>query len=108
MNLKSLKELGKKTQFDTITSMLDTGLITLTVITRGASSAAFASAAGLPVGITLFGTRLIFSLAVAITGKYSKIFIAKQEKHDAIKLLAKSKLDSIANIISQRWGYLIH
>lgn len=88
--------------------MLDTGLITLTVITGGPSSAAFASAAGLPVGITLFGTRLIFSPAVAITGKYSKIFIAKQKKHDAIKLLAKSKLDSIANIISQRWGYLIH
>lgn len=108
MNLNSLKELGKKKQFNTITSMLDTGLITLTVITGGPSSAGFASAAGLPVGITLFGTRLIFSPAVAITGKYSKIFIAKQKKHDAIKLLAKSKLDSIATIISQRWGYLIH
>ena len=79
MNLKSLKGLGKKPQFDTITSMLDTSLITLTAITGGASTTAFASAAGLPVGITLFGTRLIFSPAVAITGKYSKIFIAKQK-----------------------------
>ena len=33
--------------------------------------------------------------------KSLKIFTVKQEKHDAIKLLAQSKLDSIANIISQ-------
>ena len=30
-----------------------------------------------------------------------KVFTVKQEKHDAIKLFAQSKLDSIANIISQ-------
>ena len=30
-----------------------------------------------------------------------KIFTVKQEKHDAIKLLAQSKLGSIADIISQ-------
>ena len=33
--------------------------------------------------------------------KILKIFTIKQEKHNAIKLLAQSKLDSIANIISQ-------
>ena len=33
--------------------------------------------------------------------KIFKIFTVKQEKHNAIKLLAQSKLDSIANIISQ-------
>ena len=33
--------------------------------------------------------------------KSLKIFTVKQEKHDAIKLLSQSKLDSIANIISQ-------
>ena len=30
-----------------------------------------------------------------------KIFTVKQEKHDAIKLFAQSKLNSIASIISQ-------
>ena len=30
-----------------------------------------------------------------------QLFTVKQEKHDAIKLLAQSKLNSIANIISQ-------
>ena len=63
--------------------------------------AAFASGVGLPVGIALNGTSLLLSLATAITRKSFKIFTVKQEKHDAIKLLAQSKLDSIANIISQ-------
>ena len=37
-----------------------------------------------------------------------KIFTMKQEKHDAIKLLAQSKLHSIADIISQAMqdGYI--
>ena len=43
----------------------------------------------------------LFSLVTVITRKSFKIFIVKQEKHDAIKLLAQSKLDSIANIILQ-------
>ena len=38
---------------------------------------------------------------MAITQKFFKIFTVKQEKHDAIKLLAQSKLDSVADIISQ-------
>ena len=63
--------------------------------------AAFASGVGLPVGVALGGTSLLFSLATVITQKSFKIFIVKQEKHDAIKLLAQSKLDSIANIILQ-------
>ena len=88
-------------RFDTITGIVDTGLITSTVITGGISIATFASGVGLPVGITLSGTSLLLSLATAITRKSFKIFTVKQEKHDAIKLLAQSKLDSIANIISQ-------
>ena len=55
----------------------------------------------LPVGITLSGTSLLLSLAIVITQKSFKTFTVKQEKHDAIKILAKSKLDSKANIISQ-------
>ena len=47
-------------RFDTITSIVDTGLITLAVITGEVSNAAIASAAGLPVGITLSGIRLLF------------------------------------------------
>ena len=37
---------------------------------------------------------------MVITRKFFETFTMKQEKHDAIKLLAQSKLDSIADIIS--------
>ena len=75
-----------------ITSIVDTGLIT-TVITEGVSNAGF------PGGIALSGT--IFSVQTSTTRKSFKIFTKKQEKHDVIKLLAQSKLDRIADIISQ-------
>ena len=71
------------------------------MITRGISITAFASGIGLPIGIALSRTSLILSLATAITQKSFKVFTIKQEKHDAIKLLAQSKLDRIPNIISQ-------
>ena len=96
------EQIAKKMkQFNTITGIIDTGLNTSTVITRGISIAAFASGIGLPVGIAVSGTNLVISLATAITRKCFKILTVKQEKHDAIKLLTQSKLDSIANIISQ-------
>ena len=50
----------------------------------------------------LSGTSLLLSLATVITQKSFKTFTIKQKKkHESIKLLAQSKLDSIANIISQ-------
>ena len=102
MKLKFVNGLPKKMkQFNTITGIIDTGLITLMVITGGISIAAFASGVGLPVGIALSGTSLLLCLATVITWKSFKTFTVKQEKHDSIKLLAQSKLDSTANIIYQ-------
>ena len=102
MKLMPVSEMKKKMRrFKMITGIVDTGLITSTVITGGISIAAFASGAGLSVGIALSGTSLLLSLTTAITRKSFKIFRVKQEKHDAIKLLAQGKLDSIANIISK-------
>ena len=98
---KKAKKGQKMKRFNTITGIVDTGLITSTVITGGVSIAAFGSGVGLPVGIALSGTSLLLSLATAITRKSFKTFTVKQEKHDAIKLLAQSKLDSTADIISQ-------
>ena len=93
--------IKKMKRFNTIKGIVDTVLITSTVITAGISIAADASGVGLPVCIDLSGTTLLLSLATAITQKSFKIFTVKQEKHDAISLLAQSKLDRIANIISQ-------
>ena len=96
------EQIAKKMKpFNTITSIVDTGLITSTVITGGIRVAAFAKDVGLPVGIALSETSLLLSLATTITRKSFKIFTVKHEKHDAINLFAQSKLDSITNIISQ-------
>ena len=67
----------KMKRFNTITGIVDTGLITSTVITGGISIAAFANDVGLPVGIALSGTSLNLSLATAITRKSFKIFTVK-------------------------------
>ena len=91
----------KMKRFNMIIGIVDTSLITSTVIAGGISLAAFASGVGLTVGIALSGTSPLLSLATTITQKSLKIFTVKQEKHDAIKLLAQTNLDSITNIISQ-------
>ena len=59
----------KMKRFNKITGIVETGLITSTVITGGISIAAFASGVGLPVGIALSGTSLLLSLATVITRK---------------------------------------
>ena len=64
----------KMKRFNRITGIVDTGLITSTVITGGISTAAFASGVGLPVGIALSATSLLLSLATAVTRKSYKIF----------------------------------
>ena len=58
-------------QFNTITSIVDTSLITSIVITTGVSIAAFASGFGLPVGIALSGTSLLF---FSSNSYYMKLF----------------------------------
>ena len=76
--VKVRERIAKKMkQFNTITSIVDTGLITSTVITGGVSIAAFAGGVGLPVGIALSGTSLILSLVAAITRKSFKTFTVK-------------------------------
>ena len=102
MKLEFVSRMPKKMKrFYIITDIVDTGLVTSTVITGGISITAFASGVGLPVSIALSGTSLLISLAAVITQKSFKNFTIKQEKHDAIKVLAQSKLGSIANIILQ-------
>ena len=55
--------------FNTITGIVDTALITSTVITGEISITAFSSGVGLPLGIALSGISLLLSLATAITRK---------------------------------------
>ena len=91
----------KKKRFNTIIGIVDTSLITLSAITGETSIAGFASGAGVPVGAALGGLGVVLSFSTIGTRKYSRSLTVKQGKHDAIKLLAQSKLDSIADIISR-------
>ena len=96
------EQIAKKMKgFNTITGIVEMGLITSTVIIGGISIAAFASGFGLPVGIALSGTSQCLFFTTAMTRKSFKIFTVKQRKNDAIKLLAQTKLESISKIISQ-------
>ena len=96
------EQIAKKMKpFNTITGIADNRPNSLTVITGANLLQHSPVVVRLPVGIALSGTSLLLYVATAITQKSFKIFIVKQEKHDAIKLLAQSELDSIANIISQ-------
>ena len=90
IDARERNEKKKMRRFKMITGIVDTGLITSTVITGGISIAAFASGVGLSVGIALSGTSLLLSLTTAITRTSFKAFTIKQKnpkKHDAIKLL---------------------
>ena len=63
MKFKSVNGLPKKMmRFNTITGIVDTALITSTVITGGIFIGALTSSVGLPVGITLSQTSLFFLL----------------------------------------------
>ena len=64
-------------RFNTMTGIVNTGLITSTVVTEGVTIAAFASDVGLPVAIALSGTSLLPSLATFITQKSFKTFTVK-------------------------------
>ena len=95
------REAKKKKRLNTIIGIVDTGLITSAVIAGGASIPAFASGAGLPVGAALAGLGVVLPLLTVATRKFSRSQTVKQGKHDAIMLLAQSKLDSTTDIISQ-------
>ena len=67
------EQISKKMrQFNTITGIVDTDLITSTVTTGGTSITAFPSDVGLSVGIAFNGTSQFLSLATAIAGSLLK------------------------------------
>ena len=85
------EQIAKKMkQFNIITGIADTGLITLTAIIGGISIAAFASGVGLPVGISLSETSLLLSLSTVATRKSFKTFTVKQENTILLSCLPKA------------------
>ena len=74
---------------------LDKSLIVLSVPTGSISIASFATAIGVPVGITSASCSLAFSITTIFVKKFLKTIRNKKKKHSRIVMLARSKLNSI-------------
>ena len=81
--------------------LLQLSLIVLFVTTGSISIASFATVIGAPVGIASAGWSLAFSISTWIVEDYQKKQEIKNKKHDAIVMLARSKVDRKENNISE-------
>ena len=55
----------------------------------------------MPISVVLASTGLLLGLGSGIIHKTQKIFDSKAKKHDKIKTLAESKLDTISGLVSK-------
>ena len=72
-----------------------------TPILEVASIATLTTGIGTPIGIILASTGLFLGLGSVVIHKTQKMFDSKAKKHDKIKTLAESKLDTISGIVSK-------
>ena len=79
----------------------DKSLIVLSVTRSSVSIASFATVIEIPIGIASTSLSLAFSLCTGIVKKLLKAIRNKKKKHNIIVMLAKSKLNSIENKISE-------
>ena len=79
----------------------DTSLVTAITALEIGSIVTLSTGVGIPVSIALASAGLFLGLASAITHKARKLFDSKAKKHEKIKILAESKLDSISGLVSK-------
>ena len=85
----------------TATTISDTSIITAITVLEVASVATLLTGVGLPLSIALASTGLFLGIGSAVVHKTQMIFKSKAKKHDKIKTLAESKLDSISGLVSK-------
>ena len=96
------KSCSKKlSKYVTAFDYIDKILIVLSATSSGVCIISSASVVGAPVGIASASFTLIFSLTTGIIKKLLSITRNKKKKLDNILMLARIKLDSIENLISQ-------
>ena len=97
------KSYSKKlNKYVTIFNYIDKILIFLSVTSSGISIISFTIAIGVPAGIASACFILIFSITTGIIKKLLNITRKKKKRHDKILVLAKSKLNSIESLITQK------
>ena len=91
----------KLNKYVTIFDYIDKILIVLSATSSGVSIISFISIIGVPAGIASASFTLIFSITAGIIKKLLSTTIKKKKKHNQILMLAKSKYNSIEDLISQ-------
>ena len=80
---------------------IDKTLIVLSATSGGISIISFTSVIGVPAQLANASFTLAFSLTTGIAKKLLKLTRKKKKKHNKIVMLAKSKLNSIENLMSR-------
>ena len=85
----------------TATTISDGSVIAAITALEIASIVTLTTGVGMPLSVVLASTGLFLGLGSGIIHKTQKIFDSKAKKHDKIKTLAESKLDTISGIVSK-------
>ena len=85
----------------TASTISDTSVIAAITALEVASIVTLTTGIGIPISVVLASTGLLLGLGSGIIHKTQKIFESKAKKHDKIKTLAESKLDTISGIVSK-------
>ena len=85
----------------TATTFSDGSVIAAITALEIASIVTLTTGVGMPLSVVLASTGLFLGLGSGVIHKTQKIFDSKAKKHDKIKTLAESKLDTISGIVSK-------
>ena len=85
----------------TATTFSDGSVIAAITALEIASIVTLTTGVGMPLSVVLASTGLFLGLGSGIIHKTQKIFDSKAKKHDKIKTLAESKLDSVSELVSK-------
>ena len=100
--IKERKDIVKKiSKYIVALDYADKLFITLSASFGTLSIASYATAVGLPAGITGASLTLIFTLTTGVVKTLLNITRKRKKKHNKIIALARSKLHIIENLISQ-------
>ena len=85
----------------TASTISDTSVIAAITALEVTSIVTLTTGIGMPISVVLASTGLLLGIGSAVIHKTQKIFDSKAKKHDKIKTLAESKLDTISGLVSK-------
>ena len=85
----------------TVTTISDNSIVTAITTLEIVGIVSLTTGVGIPLAIAFTGAGLTLGIGSGIVHKVQRIFDSKAKKHDKIKVLAESKLDSISGLVSK-------